>query len=225
MIGIDLYQLILELKMGVRLPTPPNCPETIADILRQCFIEDPRNRPTFTEIKSMISQSHRESLRKVISVNDEEKEFNAIVQYADLEMESTYLNMRKQNRDFQDKKIFSEREEPLLRATLSSSAPKTVKSNQMYEPLHYSTPMTKSVNSMDSNAVIKKQSVDSSYYQKEYKRYISLSSKDITTHPSSSPEYQNKLTLSKSCPNPLYFLTSDDIECLNQIKDSMVKDH
>ena len=211
--------------MGVRLPTPPSCPEIIADMLRQCFIEDPRNRPTFTKTKSMILQSHRENLRKVISVNDEEKELDAIVQYADLEMESTYLNMRKRNRDFQDKKVCFEREEPLLRATLSSSAPKADKDDQIYEPLHYSIPMTKSFNSMDSNKVMKKESVDSSYEQKEYKRYISLSSKDITTLPSSLPEYQNKLTLSKSCPNPLYFLTSDDIECLHQIKDSMVNDH
>ena len=211
--------------MGVRLPTPPSCPETIADMLRQCFIEDPWNRPTFTKIKSIISQSHREILRKVISVNDGEKEFNAIVQYADLEMESTYLNMRKQNRDFQDKKRFSEREEPLLRATLSPSAPKTDRNNQMYEPLHYSIPVTKSFNSMDSNEAMREQPMDSKYQKKEYKRYISLSSEDITTQPSSLPEYQNKLTLSKSCPNPLYFLTPDDIECLHQIKDTMVKDH
>ena len=220
LIGIDLYQLILELKMGVRLPTPPNCPETIADMLKQCFIEDPRSRPSFTKIKSVISQSHRENLRKVISVNDEEKEFNEIVQYADLEMESTYLNMRKQNRDFQDEKRFSELEKPLMRATLSSSVPKA-----MHEPLHYSIPMTKSFNSKDSNEVMKKQTVDSAYHLNEYKRYISLSSKDITTQPYSLPEYQNKLTLSKSCPNPLYFLTSDDIECLHQIEDSMFNDH
>ncbi len=47
---VDNCEIFNFLKQGRRMPRPPYCPELLHLILLRCWSEDPKSRPTFTEL-------------------------------------------------------------------------------------------------------------------------------------------------------------------------------
>lgn len=48
--GRDLREVISEVKKGVRLPIPPNCPKFLMELINNCWNPNPDYRPTFHDI-------------------------------------------------------------------------------------------------------------------------------------------------------------------------------
>ena len=99
---MELQQLILELKAGIRLPTPYCCPPTISNLIQSCFIEQPTERPSFLEIKNSVSLAYKGLKRASTAAIKIEIENQEVVDYADIRMEQQYLEMKKQNKNFED---------------------------------------------------------------------------------------------------------------------------
>ena len=77
-------ELASELQQGVRLPQPYCCPNPIADILKQCFKENPSERPSFSEIRCSIQLAHNQ-LRELSNASPEtEPTTEQGLDYADL---------------------------------------------------------------------------------------------------------------------------------------------
>ena len=215
--------------MGIRLPVPSNCPKAISELMKQCFMEEPKKRPSFSEIKSSILHSYQEIIQATNRTTKEEKECNKIVQYADIQMENSYSNMKKQNRDFQEGRNFSNNEDHLMCLNPSLSFCSASENDKIHESLQYLTPLTKNNTFSDSDAIIGNKLLFSnnaekdskkSYVNIEYKKCLSSSTKDVRTSLLSSANLLSKRPSSKSCPNPLYLLNLDDVESLRRISDS-----
>ena len=93
--------MIFELRSGIRLPDPDHCPTSIALLIQSCFKEEPNDRPSFSQLKTTIYESHNNLKRQ-----NEEAMSNAIggeleVRYADIQMEERYIKMKKENNNFQ----------------------------------------------------------------------------------------------------------------------------
>ena len=100
-IGIDYQDLINELQLGIRLPTPEYCPTSIALLIQACFNEDPNERPTFSQLKKTISESYSSLKRRTEEVVPNGMENQLNVRYADVQMENRYLMMKKENVELQ----------------------------------------------------------------------------------------------------------------------------
>ena len=96
--GIEFEQLVSELRLGVRLPSPPYCPFGIVEIMKKCFHENPHQRPKFEEVRisltRVISELRRPSTPKNQNVNVDS---NMSVVYSDLAMKEQYMLMRKEH--------------------------------------------------------------------------------------------------------------------------------
>ena len=57
---MDLQDLIHELSIGIRLPSPEFCPQPIATLMKHCFYADPYRRPDFTKIKGDLESAHND---------------------------------------------------------------------------------------------------------------------------------------------------------------------
>ena len=62
---MDINQLRLELCSGVRLPTPPDCPEVISSLINSCFHEDPYQRKPFKNITQVLSNIYNVLMESV----------------------------------------------------------------------------------------------------------------------------------------------------------------
>ena len=98
---MELQQLILELKVGIRLPTPDCCPSTIANMIKTCFKEQPTERPSFLELKNSVALSYSGIRRASTAAIKTEIETQHGVDYADILMEEQYLKMKKENKIFE----------------------------------------------------------------------------------------------------------------------------
>ena len=58
-LGIDIDSLIYDLSFGVRLPAPKFCPQSIAYLLKKCFVTEPDQRPDFKIIKAFLEDAYR----------------------------------------------------------------------------------------------------------------------------------------------------------------------
>ena len=72
---MDVKQLHHELSQGIRLSSPEMCPNQIAILIQNCFLENPNDRPDFQKIKTFIREAY-ESLTIVAAdvVDDEDVE-------------------------------------------------------------------------------------------------------------------------------------------------------
>ena len=88
--GIDFEQLVSELRFGVRLPSPLYCPFEIAQIMRQCFHENPHQRPNFDEVRRSLTQI-TSALQKapIQAIQKDNVNSDMSVRYSDLAMESS----------------------------------------------------------------------------------------------------------------------------------------
>uniref|UniRef100_A0AAQ5ZX78 Tyrosine-protein kinase n=1 Tax=Amphiprion ocellaris TaxID=80972 RepID=A0AAQ5ZX78_AMPOC len=52
--GMSNPEVIQNLERGYRMPIPENCPESLYNIMCQCWTEEPENRPTFEYLRSVL---------------------------------------------------------------------------------------------------------------------------------------------------------------------------
>jgi hypothetical protein len=75
----DTAQKVIE---GYRMPAPEDCPGEVYDIMKRCWLKDADQRPSFTELMSLINQlvqkylpSESTVLRSEIPQDDVNKAF------------------------------------------------------------------------------------------------------------------------------------------------------
>ena len=96
--GIEFEQLVSELRLGVRLPSPPFCPFEIAEIMKKCFHENPHQRPKFEEMRTSLTQIISALRRPPTQACENDNiESNMSVLYSDLAMKEQYMFMRRQH--------------------------------------------------------------------------------------------------------------------------------
>ena len=96
--GIEFQQLVSELRLGVRLPSPPYCPFGIVEIMKKCFHESPHQRPKFEEMRTLLMQIIS-ALRRppTQTFENDNVDLNMSVLYSDLAMKEQYMFMRRQH--------------------------------------------------------------------------------------------------------------------------------
>ena len=99
---ITLRQLVSELEEGIRLPSPENCPSSIARLIQQCFAANPTERPSFGDIMKVIETDYVTLRRAPTSSAKIEPNEKEQLTYADIEFEKRYLDMRIKNRNQQE---------------------------------------------------------------------------------------------------------------------------
>ena len=52
-------QMIMKVASGYRMPSPRGCPELARKIMRACWEHDPKKRPTFLNISTLLSARDR----------------------------------------------------------------------------------------------------------------------------------------------------------------------
>lgn len=231
-LGITLHQLIYELSNGIRLPEPESCPTSMADLIQQCFKQEPTERPSFSDVKEVISEEYAKLRRTPTTFSQDEQlhQYATIhkkeLQYADLDLENKYLEMRIKNREHQEKQTNSSMEKEVVLDGKSLTA-----SFKNEEPRYLSLhDVTSSANQLPALTVEKRQSISQQRSNTEdaallrtpiyslspgsngLKRFFSYSGEDPTL-----PLQPEQLTLipmtpAKSYPNPAYnlFLSNFD---------------
>ena len=96
---------MLELRFGVRLPPPQFCPFVIADLMKQCFHEDPYQRPSFEKLKNALTQICSAFNKKSSSLenNDLGNENEEAVMYTDVKMKERYFKVKEKNKNLKSK--------------------------------------------------------------------------------------------------------------------------
>ena len=91
--------MVTELRLGVRLPSPPYCPFEIAEIMKQCFHESPDQRPKFDKLRislTQITSALRKAPNKALeNANDNS---NTSVVYSDFAMKEQYMLVRQKHK-------------------------------------------------------------------------------------------------------------------------------
>lgn len=54
------------LKVGYRLPRPEHCPPEVYSVMKECWVEDPKSRPTFEEILKLIEVAIESNEKKYL---------------------------------------------------------------------------------------------------------------------------------------------------------------
>ena len=104
-------ELISELEQGIRLPKPHLCPTPIAEIMSQCFMANPSDRPSFEDLKCMIQLAFNQLKETPATSNDIESMSEIGLQYADLQFKEMYVDMRRRNRQIQQQNLGSTNED------------------------------------------------------------------------------------------------------------------
>ena len=96
---------MLELRFGVRLPPPQFCPFAIAELMKQCFHEDPYQRPSFEKLKNSLTQICSALNKKSTSVENNTlgDETEKAVIYTDVKMKERYFKMKEKNKNLKSK--------------------------------------------------------------------------------------------------------------------------
>ena len=231
LIGISLLQLRSELQEGIRLQPPQNCPSSISDLIQQCFVENPTERPSFNEMKRSIEHAYgqlRQTPTTTIQVEyvGEEK-----LDYADIQFEERYLDMKSKNRTYQEniktdqttakekvvvdtktlKTSFANDTRRYLSVQNMSSSHNPVSSNI---PWHLNTTLNEKSKSIQDGIDVKNYPLLSTPGIGSHKRCVSYGGEDPTA-PLQPELLSPRLVPAKSYPNPAYmmFLTE-----LNKIK-------
>ena len=55
-------QVIGKLENGERLPLPPGCPPNLYSVMRQCWAYEPSKRPTFQDLKTIMSEEYQHAM-------------------------------------------------------------------------------------------------------------------------------------------------------------------
>ena len=195
--GIDLHQLVLELKAGIRLPTPAYCPLPISSLIKQCFLEEPAARPSFSQIKETVALAYREIRRvPLATIHSVCSDKGECVEYADIQMEAKYLDMRKRNKDYHESTNLPKYDSSSHTASLNRSEKRDMgRYISLEHTLSLGDPLLH--RSMNPKANIElRQAYGVSYGNARYKRHYSFSGEIHAPHTALSP--------AKSYPNPMY---------------------
>ena len=214
-----MSQLITELLEGIRLPEPESCPSAIAQLIVECFEENASNRPSFKNIKEVIEKDYA-NLRRATRSDDIKFNEKEELQYADLEFEHKYLEMRIQNQNQRELKsgILKIDQEIALDETSLTASFKNEPSR--YLSLHDVTSSTnplQTVKDGSHDSIKRKESTENEVLLRnpkyslspgsnEYKRFFSYGGEDPA--PALQPEKlkSNPLMPAKSYPNPTYLI-------------------
>ncbi|XP_056157026.1 protein-tyrosine kinase 2-beta [Lampris incognitus] len=69
-------QVINQLEMGVRLPKPDLCPQTLYSLLKQCWVYKPDIRPSFTQLVCSLSDIHKVEVEQEVKRRDRRPSFS-----------------------------------------------------------------------------------------------------------------------------------------------------
>jgi hypothetical protein len=234
---MELRELIVELRIGIRLPTPVSCPVVMGELILSCFKEEPTERLSFSDLKEKISCSHAGITRaeaNAITIEIKEQE---VVQYADVQMEERYLDMRKNNRNFQEYKKSGTNESqfiPLEAASLAASSTGNIGSYLSLQ--HMTSSVTEAMSTQheiddsllalpafpiqDSKLNYKRQMSEPSPGNKRHFSFSVAQDQDLLTLPE---KMYTGLSHAKSYPNPEYILNLATHEEVNSSIDNLGK--
>ena len=214
-----MHQLVTELMGGVRLPKPESCPIFIASLIEQCFAADASSRPSFDKIKFAIEKDYELLRRAPRTSNECAPSGKKELQYADLDFEQKYFEMRIKNQDLhktrnlqieetvvQDggSQTVSFRKEVPRYASLSVM---TSSKNPLPTLTRESHPsLRKQTENTESEVMLRTPKDSLSPVSYGYKRFYSYGGEDPT--PPLQPEglKSNPLFPAKSYPNPTYMI-------------------
>uniref|UniRef100_T1K210 receptor protein-tyrosine kinase n=1 Tax=Tetranychus urticae TaxID=32264 RepID=T1K210_TETUR len=63
---VDDWKMKDYLKVGYRLPRPEHCPPEVYSVMKECWVEDPKSRPTFEEILKLIEVAIESNEKKYL---------------------------------------------------------------------------------------------------------------------------------------------------------------
>ena len=90
-----------ELLAGNRLPRPQSCPSLMSCLIQRCFSYHTNDRPSFGEIKELVITAYEEvGIGESTSV-ERHHDNEEVLQYADLDLQNRYLEMKVKNNDYQ----------------------------------------------------------------------------------------------------------------------------
>ena len=132
-IGMDVKQLHHELSQGIRLSSPEMCPNQIAILIQNCFLENPNDRPDFQKIKTFIREAYESLTITAADVVDDCKKVEEVDGLAkedgmatlqvpqDDRMKTRYLEMRRENKKRQrgTQKVNNDAQESLNPTTIA----------------------------------------------------------------------------------------------------------
>ena len=75
--GVKNSEVIGKLEQGQRLSVPPTCPPRLYSILTQCWAYEPSKRPTFQQLKTVLSEVLHEEQFKSNSMSPLRFAFNS----------------------------------------------------------------------------------------------------------------------------------------------------
>ena len=131
---MDVKQLHHELSQGIRLSSPEMCPNQIAILIQNCFLENPNDRPDFQKIKTFIREAYESLTITAADVVDDCKKDEedtegltkengmATLQVPqDDRMKTRYLEMRRENKKRQHgtQKVNNDAQESLNPTTIA----------------------------------------------------------------------------------------------------------
>lgn len=73
--GVKNSEVIGKLERGERLTLPPACPPRLYSILSQCWAYEPSKRPTFQQLKSVLSEVLHEEQFKDKTIISPKRDF------------------------------------------------------------------------------------------------------------------------------------------------------
>ena len=226
--GMELQQLILELKAGIRLPTPYSCPPAIANLIQTCFKEQPTERPSFLEIKNSVSLAYKGIKRASAAAVKIEIENQEVVHYADIRMEQQYLEMKKHNKNFGDIMKMNARvtfDAASLTASYTTNmgeyvSVQNINASMSKMPSSWSESRDPLLNKFEDpkvgvNIGNRHSMSPVSPISSEHKRHFSFAAGEDPTPIVRPQKRYSGLTPAKSYPNPLYMMGLENLDCTN----------
>ena len=118
-LGMDIHQLRFELCSGIRLPTQSHFPSNTSKLIKECFHEDPYQRPNFKKIKKDIAIAYNELLQNVylkvgVDVNEVPSQYAVLSQANEANCDPTkkrYMDIKQKNEEAQTRKSVSSNNE------------------------------------------------------------------------------------------------------------------
>ena len=219
--------LVMELRLGIRLPTPQYCPKPIADLIQTCFKETPAERPPFSDIKESISLAYVALKRESTSKTKIELDDQVSTQYADVRLEETYLDMKKQNEDFkehgnscllQNQSVNLDTASMVASFTNADPGPYASLQNMSSSVTNI---MSKEIELTDSVLGVPLTQTNGFRLRNKhlvspispgYRRHFSFSAGDDNTPLVRPANDYSRLTSAKSYPNPVYMMNLSNVE-------------
>ena len=192
----------------------------MTNLIKKCFYHNPSERPSFGEVKDLISQDYKQLRRSPASSTQKESDEREEIQYADLNLEHKYLEMRIKNREYQEDQTKNSKNKEIvlnemsLAASYRNEKPRylslhDVTSSTKPPPSsaidHYRSSLTKPRSNTEDEAILRTPIYSLSPGSTGLKRFFSYSGEDSTLP--LEPEQSSLIPISlktKSYPNPAY---------------------